>query len=255
MRSMTWHYAVGGQQVGPVSEDELNRLVNAGTVKADTLVWKEGWADWRAYGTAGLGGSAADSSDADTAVCVVSGRRLPKRDMLEFEGRWVSAEHKEEFFQRLREGVNLSNDMVYASFWRRFGAKIIDTVIVVAANMLVGAVLGGVAGGMGSGPGSGGWLAVQAIIQITGILIPLFFSIYFIRKYDATPGKKALGLKLVRADGTKLTKKRITGRHFAEYLSSFSLLIGYLMVAFDKEQRRALHDRIADTRVIDIRGR
>jgi hypothetical protein len=28
------------------------------------------------------------------------------------------------------------------------------------------------------------------------------------------------------------------------------LCIGYLMVAFDKEQRRGLHDRMCDTRVV-----
>jgi uncharacterized RDD family membrane protein YckC len=39
------------------------------------------------------------------------------------------------------------------------------------------------------------------------------------------------------------------GRHFAEMLSGILLGIGYLMIAFDDE-KRALHDRICDTRVI-----
>jgi hypothetical protein len=47
---------------------------------------------------------------------------------------------------------------------------------------------------------------------------------------------------------------RIVGRHFSEWVSGMILLIGYIMAAFDKEQRRALHDHMCDTRVIDVRG-
>ena len=39
------------------------------------------------------------------------------------------------------------------------------------------------------------------------------------------------------------------GRHFAKYLSAMILLIGYIMAAFD-DQRRTLHDRICETRVV-----
>ena len=62
----------------------------------------------------------------------------------------------------------------------------------------------------------------------------------------------ALGLKLVRADGASLTVGRIIGRFFAEMLSWIILFIGYIMAGFD-EQKRALHDRICDTRVIKTR--
>ena len=259
---MSWHYAVGGQQKGPVSDDEFTQLVNTGTVRADTLVWRDGWPDWRAYSTVATGSSAAAGDtgaafDADTAVCAVSGRRLPKSEMLEFEGRWVSAEHKEEFFQRLREGVSLPRDVVYATFGRRFAAKLVDGMILFAVNFLLAAILSAVLIGSvtrsGSNAGGGMVIMLQLLIQLSGIAMSLAYMIFFIRKYDATPGKKAMGLRLFRADGTKLSKGRIVGRYFAEWLSSLTLLIGYLMAAFDKEQRRALHDRIVDTRVIDVR--
>jgi uncharacterized RDD family membrane protein YckC len=59
----------------------------------------------------------------------------------------------------------------------------------------------------------------------------------------------ALGLKVVRSDGTKLSNGRIVGRYFAELVSLLVLWIGYIMAAFD-DQKRALHDMICDTRVI-----
>lgn len=253
-RTMSWHYAVGGLQKGPVTDDEFNQLVSSGTVRDDTLVWKEGWAEWRAYGT--VSGGATSAVDADTAVCAVSGRRRPKSEMLEFEGRWVSTEHKDEFFQRLREGVSLPQDVVYATFWPRFAAKFIDGIILGVASMLVSVVMSvglvGVAAGAGqdSGAAMAAMLLVQVLIQLASLAIGIGYVLYFTRKFDATPGKMALGLRLLRADGSKLSKGRIIGRYFAEWISSLILLIGYLMVAFDKEERRALHDRIADTRVI-----
>lgn len=275
---MSWFYAVDGQQRGPVSDDEFTRLVQTGAVRANTLVWREGWADWRAYGQAAQTGgtpapssaNAATSSDLgaatdETAVCAVSGQRRPKRDMLEFEGRWVSAEHKEEFFQRLREGVTQPHEMVYASFGRRFAAKFIDGVLL----WIIGIVPQGLCGLLLLGSFSvftpdtsqvepealmSRMLLFQAATQVLGVAIGIAYALYFIRKQDATPGKRMLGLKLVRADGSKLSKGRIVGRYFAEIVSAMILCIGYLMAAFDKEARRALHDRMCDTRVIDVRG-
>jgi uncharacterized RDD family membrane protein YckC len=77
----------------------------------------------------------------------------------------------------------------------------------------------------------------------------LAYYVFFVGKYGATPGKMACGLRIVLADGGKLTYGRATGRFFAEWVSSMILGIGYLMVAFDDE-KRSLHDRIVGTRVV-----
>lgn len=243
-----------------MTEQEFAKLVETGAVRAETLVWREGMAAWLPYGQVpGVKLAAAAEVDGESAVCAVSGQRRAKRDMLEFEGRWVSAEHKEEFFQRLREGVAPAGQMVYAEFWPRVGAKIIDSLIVGAANLLVMLVAGGAVAAMfASGMDNPNAalavaLVIQVVTQLSGILIAIFYSIYFIRKQDATPGKRLLGLKVLRADGSRLSKGRIVGRYFSEIVSSITLLIGYLMVAFDKEERRALHDRICDTRVVKVR--
>ncbi|PAW88419.1 MAG: hypothetical protein B9S33_04700 [Pedosphaera sp. Tous-C6FEB] len=46
---MTWYYAVGSQQQGPVTEDQLQGLIKDGVVAGDTLVWREGMANWLPY--------------------------------------------------------------------------------------------------------------------------------------------------------------------------------------------------------------
>jgi len=44
---MTWYYALGNERQGPIDDAALDRLVAAGTVTPDTLVWKAGMADWQ----------------------------------------------------------------------------------------------------------------------------------------------------------------------------------------------------------------
>jgi|GEM_PF-3376855 len=54
-----WYYAVGQEQKGPVSEAELIGLYQAGTINDDTLVWRDGMANWAPYRQAGPGRSQA----------------------------------------------------------------------------------------------------------------------------------------------------------------------------------------------------
>jgi len=41
------YVAVNGQQAGPFSDDELGRMMKAGLVTADTLIWKPGMPTWK----------------------------------------------------------------------------------------------------------------------------------------------------------------------------------------------------------------
>ena len=62
---MSWYYAQGSERIGPVSDTEFESLVNGGTIRPDTLVWQEGWGDWKPYSqvqesTPTAGGSASN---------------------------------------------------------------------------------------------------------------------------------------------------------------------------------------------------
>lgn len=43
---MQWYYASDGAQKGPVSEEELKRLIGGGQVKPGDLAWHDGMPDW-----------------------------------------------------------------------------------------------------------------------------------------------------------------------------------------------------------------
>lgn len=77
----------------------------------------------------------------------------------------------------------------------------------------------------------------------------LYEAVMTSSKLQATVGKLCLGLIVVDEQERRLTFGRATGRHFAKYLSSFLLGIGYLMVAFTKN-KRGLHDSVAKTYVL-----
>lgn len=47
----TWFYSKGGQRLGPVSDEELRRLISNGSVGPNDLVWKEGMTDWQKAST------------------------------------------------------------------------------------------------------------------------------------------------------------------------------------------------------------
>lgn len=49
--SAEWYYSVDGDRQGPVSAQELKKLVEDGTVKPADLVWKDGMGDWVAAKT------------------------------------------------------------------------------------------------------------------------------------------------------------------------------------------------------------
>jgi len=49
--SIVWQYMKNGVQTGPATTDEIKALITSGTIKADTLVWREGLPSWVAVST------------------------------------------------------------------------------------------------------------------------------------------------------------------------------------------------------------
>ena len=79
--------------------------------------------------------------------------------------------------------------------------------------------------------------------------VALFYEAHLTAKHGATWGKSALGIKVVNADGSRISTAKSWGRCLANLISSQLCNLLYLMPLFD-EQKRALHDYICDTRVV-----
>jgi len=87
------------------------------------------------------------------------------------------------------------------------------------------------------------------IAIISTILQWLYFSLMESSAWQATLGKKALGLTVTDLEGRRISFGRATGRYFAKIISSLILFIGYIMAGFT-EKKQALHDLIAGTLVL-----
>ncbi len=85
-------------------------------------------------------------------------------------------------------------------------------------------------------------------------LLALAWSVGFESSpWQATPGKRALGLVVASDDGKKLTTGHALQRYLASSLSWLSLNIGHAMAALPP-RHLALHDRISDTRILRERS-
>ena len=68
-------------------------------------------------------------------------------------------------------------------------------------------------------------------------------------RWQGSPGKHLLGLKVTAMDGTRLPWPRVLLRHAAGLLSWLTLNLGHAMAALPPD-RRALHDHLAGARVL-----
>ncbi|MEI6326848.1 MAG: RDD family protein [Candidatus Roizmanbacteria bacterium] len=84
---------------------------------------------------------------------------------------------------------------------------------------------------------------------VTVILSFLYFSIFYIYFEGATPGKKLLGMKVVRADGKPLTFATVLVRYLFSFVSSFCLSLGYIWAIFDSK-KQTWHDKVSNTYVV-----
>jgi uncharacterized RDD family membrane protein YckC len=256
---MNWYYADGKRKVGPISEEELKLLVKSKKINMATLVWRQGMKDWKELSKIAKQKESSPQQLQKTAatgqaVCSECGRTFPEEEMISFENAKVCAGCKPVFIQKIKEGMSVAGIMEYAGFWIRFGAIFIDGIIMWAVQMVVYSVIGIItAAVMPSMPGKSSYpsffIISQVMITLLSFVISAAYDIWFVGRFGATPGKMACKIKIVTDDGEKVSYSRALGRYFAKWISSMILGIGFLMAAFDDE-KRTLHDRICETRVI-----
>jgi uncharacterized RDD family membrane protein YckC len=197
-----------------------------------------------------------------TVFCAECGRPSTLDEMARFGDVLICPVCKYNYAQKLREGVMPARSMMYAGFWIRFVAALIDGIILgVVGTILQFAFVGSLVTLPRMTPGEAPTVTPEMISSLFGMIgllsllnmaIGACYEGFFVGKLAATPGKMALGLKVVRPDGSPVSLGRAFGRYFGKFLSSLILGIGYIMVGFDSE-KRGLHDMICDTRVMKTR--
>lgn len=231
-----WFYVdATRQQQGPVSAEDLQARYARGELRADTLVWQAGMGEWQPLQQA--------LALAPPAVPLAEDP-LPSMASIMAPGTEINR-----------------TDIVYAGFWRRVAAYQLDSfilsigsyIVILPFAMVMGMSAQQASFGQSSDP-SALFATMWPMMAVMYLLIFAIQAVYFAwlhsRPAQATLGKMAVGIKVARSDGSRISFWRGIARYFALFLSALPLGIGFLMAAFT-ERKQALHDMLCDTIVVD----
>jgi uncharacterized RDD family membrane protein YckC len=154
----------------------------------------------------------------------------------------------------------------YAGFWKRVIAFLIDS-IVISIPVVVGSFslmywkMSKLLPMMGTetDPSQdpeilsaflGIWAGMFVLQGLGLIIFWLYNACMESSSWQATLGKKCMGIKVVDQHGNRISFARATGRTFSKWISSAIIYIGFLM-AGATARKQALHDLICSTFVVD----
>jgi uncharacterized RDD family membrane protein YckC len=140
-------------------------------------------------------------------------------------------------------------DVVYAGFWLRFFAYIIDTIIVRIGLYIIWKVAGVETpqNFIESPIEAAGLFSLLALGEVFTTMI--YSALFISGSWQATPGKRAVGIKVTNLVGKPISFANALGREAAKFLSAMIIGIGFLLAAFT-ERKQALHDMIAGCLVV-----
>ena len=193
-------------------------------------------------------------------TCCQCGRSLAHSDLVQISSNWVCADCKPTFLSKvMASGVAGASPLAwrYGGFWVRFGARFIDGFVLLVPVLIFAAVF--IPSLLRAG--TRGPTAALAAFSITAFAVVFLggacYEVLMLKYRSATLGKIACGLKVVRSDGRSLGWGVSFGRFFMwnvvtsgiPYLNLLLMPISGIVLGVDRE-KRALHDRVCDTRVI-----
>lgn len=261
-RSMTpvWHYAVGDEQCGPVTLPELRGMIASNQLMPDDNVWKEGMADWipirdvAELRAVGKSNAAAPGSIPVQSFCYACGSPSdPRAEVCPKCG--VRQQHQS---GPSATKTVIGGALIYAGFWKRLAAFMVDTLLLVIAYRLLHSwlrnivlddiVLGDIAILGFLVPGS---IAMVLPYEIFGSVFFwwLYHSLMESSSFQGTLGKLAVAAKVTDLSGQRITFGRASVRYFGKLLSGAILGVGYIMVAFT-QNKQGLHDTMAGCLVV-----
>jgi uncharacterized RDD family membrane protein YckC len=146
----------------------------------------------------------------------------------------------------------------YAGFWRRVWAALVDGIVAVLlwAVFSAGYELAAAAwlGSREFAPDGRELLgALSAISMGRSVLFAVIAFAYFAlaeaSPVRATLGKRLLGMRVTKLDGSRVGVVRSVARNLLKGLSAVVLMIGFAMAGFTK-RKQALHDLLTRTLVV-----
>ena len=236
-----------GERHGPYKEDDVREWLRSGKVSPADLAWYEGLADWQPLSVLFRDDvpSAGPAADAPHAAPGAPLQALPQTTAAALED--------------------------HAGFWKRFGAWLIDYVILFIPTVLIFMSTGTMDAFMqywtqvksGASPEVAG-LALKSAMLVPGIIIGIIGFAYYLlfesSKWQATPGKLALGIRVTDSDGGAIGMRRSVVRNAVRLLNITQIpfiglipFVSYIVTAWTP-RKQGLHDMLAKALVLNGRA-
>lgn len=128
-----------------------------------------------------------------------------------------------------------------AGFWIRAVAVLIDAVVLIAVQAVL--AMTAMVAFLGASP-----MLVGVAARVFGGMLGIVYPVIFHWLWGQTLGKMAVQIRVVTLEGGPLSLGCAALRQLGSWLSAAIFGIGYLMAGL-RQDKRALHDLIAGTRV------
>ena len=146
------------------------------------------------------------------------------------------------------EPVAARPPIAYAGFWLRGAAYILDSFML---GLVVGLVILVPLIRRGAIPADNPWVLftgtsrqIVAIQLLVTMASWLYFASFESSKWQATPGKRAFGLRVTDLQGRPIGFARASGRYFGKIISGTLFMIGFAIAGITP-RKQALHDIIS----------
>lgn len=138
------------------------------------------------------------------------------------------------------------HDLEYVGFWPRVLASIIDSILICVVTL---PLLRLIYGPTYFDQSDTRWILGPADFLISWVFPAVAVVLFWLYR-EATPGKMAIGARVVDAEtGRVLSIGQAIGRYLGYFVSIIPLFLGVVWVAFDPK-RQGWHDKLAGTVVV-----
>lgn len=221
-----------GERHGPYQEEQVRDWLRSGQLSTDDLAWYDGLADWQ-------------------PLSVLFPQDKPAPAPSPYGPPPLQQRTNEAYFD-------------YAGFWQRFGAWVIDLIILMIPSMIVMYAFGGLEaykhliermqGGADMAAAVRDYAQATEGASVASLVITyLYYTFFEASKWQATPGKLALRLRVTDTNGQRITFGRSAARNVVRLLALvFGLIpvICYLAITWT-QRKQGLHDLWAGTYVLN----
>lgn len=244
MSEKGYWYGIQGVRHGPVSFREIQQLVQSGHLQPTDYIWNEQHQIWtRVMDFPGAMDPPPAREEPPTPTFPAHDEGAPPFG----EQHAQATEFPDEEFEAPVE---------YAGFWIRAGAFIIDGIALGFVGMIwffIAYALGLLDNYMALADSAEKlsfheiWAALPwTYYAVSTVIAWLYEALLLSSSWQATVGKRAMGIVVVDSEGERCSFARASLRFFIKNFVSGWFFFGYLLV-LTNERKQALHDMVAGT--------